>query len=473
MTLLTTLLGACAGRDAGTPEGGAEQAEDRPNFLVIDLDSLRADRWLAERAGEPIAPNLTALAARGVVFEQAISQSAWTMPALESLLSGHWPVALGEQEGNLWWLPDGAQTLPTLLALYGYHTVYWGGSTLAADEGPRLGFAESLPRPAGDRHQPGDAMAAWLRDQAEEPFFAYLHDADLHMPDLFADATSTCRWAPYPEICAQGGPASPPRAFGRAKDALGWQAGLEEARAEYDGVITAYDLGVPALLGALAERGLADRTVVIVVSDHGEDLGEHGLFDHGAHFDTILRIPLLIMDPRPGAPGPGRVAEQVQAMDLAPTVLALASVPADTTMDGTSLVPLLRGEPWGGGERIAFSLSDRRTASARTPAWKVVHSPIPHPPARADPHHTSSDQIEAFDLASDPLEHRNQYRPVGTCAELEAALTDWLAQRVALASSTPGEAQDDPALRERLQRDGYWKHVERDRDAGDPAPRSP
>ncbi len=120
--------------------------------------------------------------------------------------------------------------------------------------------------------------------------------------------------------------------------------------------------------------------MVVLVSNHGEELGEHNLFSHGVHYDTVLHIPLFVYDPRRGDNSGQRVTTMVQGIDVAPTVLALAGVTHDETMDGQSLVPLMDGEPELYATGPAFSLSDSLTASMHTPESKLYAHPFRAPP---------------------------------------------------------------------------------------------
>ncbi|MFH1465937.1 MAG: sulfatase [Pseudomonadota bacterium] len=449
---IALLMGGC---HDSRPLGPGEH----PNIVIIDIDSLRADRLGAQRNGEPVAPTLDALAARGTIFSQAISQGGWTMPALASLMSGRFPLALrqGRQHRAVNWMPSGAPTLPALLAEQGYQTAFYAGISIAYAQNVASHFQTSLPMPPEGEPWRVAPLARWISEEAQEPFFALLHDQDLNLQMPDDDQEAVCRWAAEPAACLEvpRGPLpddcqNPAKASG-ARD----PAGVFAAR--YDGTLSLYDHALGGLVEAVERRGITERTLLVIMSDHGQELGEHGPCGHGYLYDTVLRIPLVIVDPR-RAPGQEPIPWQVQTIDLLPTLLELAGVEAPAELDGLSLVPLLAGETPLDPARPAFSLSDRHIASLRAPPLKLWHADagggkIRRLLGRAG----DADIDEVFDLDADPGERHDLGLGAPGAAAAYEALAAWRAARQA-ATAEPEEP--DPELIRRLQQDGYWDHVD-------------
>lgn len=346
----------------------AAEATTRPNFLMIDIDTLAFDRVGAVREGQPVTPVIDSLAARGVRFTLAMSQAGWTLPALSSVLTGALPVPSELEDGAVPWRPRGARDLPEILTIYGYSTAVFWGKTLPGPMSnamsPSFGFV-SMP-PGALTTPPTGEILRWLGEGPAQPFFLYVHDIDLHQPwpyremaYPFAAADAPARGPHYRDIYNE---------FLRQFDETGAQA---ETLAHYDSVLNLYDAAVGRILDGLQKAGLADDTIIVLTSDHGEDFFEHAAVDHGLLYDSNIHIPLIVVDPHAKA-GPHVVDTLVQAVDIAPTVLALAGIPADAAMDGQPLTSLLAGQGPPYDERPVFSMSDGCHVSWRTRAWKLL-----------------------------------------------------------------------------------------------------
>lgn len=351
----------------GVGRGPSVGNEERPNFLVIDIDTLRADRIGATRDGQPVAPTLDKLARRGARFTEAYSQSGWTMPALVSALTGTLPVALAAADGQVSWRAAGARDLAEIFGIYGYTTFAFWGATIPGIMGGAVtpSFHHSA-QDEGRRAPPGESVIAWLAQSPPEPFFAYVHDIDLHHAEAW-ESLSTPIPFDHPSM-AQYEP-DYQRAYARVKRQHGEAVAQTAVTSRYDGVLNLYDSAVGRMLDTLKQTGQGKRTVIIVTSDHGEDFFEHSVMEHGLLHDTTLHVPLIIYDP--GATSI-TVDTMVQTVDLAPTLLARAGLPPAASMDGFSLLPLLggKGEPYV--ERPVFSLSEACHVSLRTRDHKLI-----------------------------------------------------------------------------------------------------
>ncbi|MDP2311682.1 MAG: sulfatase [Pseudomonadota bacterium] len=446
---------ACTG-PADAPVGVADPAPGpRPNFVVIDIDSMRADRMPLSRDGAVVTPTLARLAREGVVFMQAYSQSGWTLPALLSLLSGRYPqgVSAGPTGRVTLELPE--RSLPEILALYGYDTVGMWGSTLPSNDPSILGaFSRKLEASLDTPDPLNDPIVAYLDGKPAEPFLLYLHAIDLNSVPAYVPDAALHRWTdPHPHKATS----QLQDLFWELHATLGPDLATTHTTSHYDGVLSWYDAGLGRVLDTLDRTGLASNTVVIFTSEHGQELGERGTIGHhGSQYDTVLHVPLVVRDP--ALPGGRVVTSTVESIDLAPTVLARAGIPVDRQMDGRSWLPLLGSAPAAWPPREVYSYSAREALSVRTDRWKLAIHAKTCPPTTDGAPRTCG---ELYDLVADPAETAN----VGDAnpavrADLTAKLEAWGQARIRDGTAP----EEDPRLVAALKSGGYWGMVVRAED---------
>jgi arylsulfatase A-like enzyme len=299
-----------------------------PHVILISIDTLRAASVGAYGSAAPTTPTLDALAADGVLFENAFSTAAFTLPGHMSMFSGLW-VRTHRAINFFSMLPLARRTLPELLQSAGFAL---GASTSGAWIIPGLGFRRGFdlyhergPTPHEELSVPVPYACftrglAWLRQNRDRPTFLFVHSYQAHAPYLAPP--------PYDRLFGEALPDAP--------DA-------ERLRQRYERAIRYADDQLRAFLEGLDALGLRDSTLVIVTADHGEAFGEHGMFQHthDVH-DEIARVPLVMRLPGVAVPG-RRVTEPVSIADIAPTVLDVLGLPAIPEADGESLLPLLTG----------------------------------------------------------------------------------------------------------------------------------
>jgi choline-sulfatase len=440
----------------------------RPNVLLIMVDQLGA-RWLPTY-GDPVAhaPNITKLASDGVVFESAYCPSPLCLPSRAALLTGKLPSRIGAYD-NAAELPASTATVAHHLRLHGYATCLAGKMHFVGPD-QLHGFEERLTtdvypadlvwtpdwrRPVGERlpwyHtmesvlRPGVCEASmqldydaevtfharrWIMDFARkgsrDPFFLVASFTHPHDPweipgrywELYDPAAIAPPSVPAPPL-SQADPHSR-----RLREMLGIdEAGLSEAqvrtaRHAYFAAVSYVDERVGELLAALRHAGLDDETIVLFTADHGEMLGERGLWYKMSFFEPSAAVPLIVA--APGRIRRGRVTEPVSLLDLAPTLLELTADPRAEELepDGTSLVPLLDGRPAGGSPTVA---SEYLAEGVSSPALMIRRGPHKFVSCAGDP-----DQL--YDLASDPLELVNLAEDPGS-ANLSGAFRDAVAER--------------------------------------------
>jgi arylsulfatase A-like enzyme len=449
---LALLLAACGG-PAGPPE--------RPRGIVlIVLDTLRADGLSAYGNPRGTSPALDALAARGVLFENAVSHAPWTLPSFIGLLSGRYPSRAVFSEGalqtSLLEALRGAGWRTAAFTEGGYVSKHFGidrgFETFQEEEGKtRLVLGGRPTQGSGGIERTFDGAIAWLRQPDSRPFFLLVHTYEIHFPYRRRDYADGLPHGKLGETYEE------PQRTAIRKGAL--RVGEEErayARALYDGGVRTADAHVGRLLGALEETGLAGDTVVAVTSDHGEDLGGRdakALGEHGHQlYDELLRVPLILVHPRADWPA-RRIDAQVRLVDVVPTLLELAGVERPPGLSGASLVPVLRGVEKG--TRLAYAelrrspWNEHPRAAVRDGRHKLIANLLPR--------RAGWPEVEFYDLSRDPGERENL---VGLRHEALDALTARLAkEREELGREggleVPGERDLPAELRERLEALGY------------------
>jgi arylsulfatase A-like enzyme/tetratricopeptide (TPR) repeat protein len=407
----------------------AAQGVDRPNVLLITLDTTRADRLGCYGYAEARTPSIDALARGGVLFSQAASVAPLTQPAHSSILTGMYPTHHGVRVNGQTALSPEQTTLAEVLAAKGYHTAaFLGAFVLDGRWGLNQGFALYDDRFDLEKHkhldlgsvqrradQVVDAALAWLAAEPRAPFLAWIHLYDPHTP--------------Y----------EPPEPF-RSQFAPRGLAGL------YDGELAFADQQVGRVVSWLQARGLDRQTVVVLIGDHGEGLGSHGEGTHGYYvYDYAQHVPFVIAAPFAALHGV-RVDAQVSAVDVFPTVLALAGIDLPREVHGRSLLPAMF-DPRAAGERYAYSESMTPSLqfgwsslhSLRSPRFKLIKAPRP----------------ELYDLAADPGEASNVFAAQPAVAKEMMAALDDLMERTGRGAPAPEAANLDQQTLERLAALGY------------------
>jgi choline-sulfatase len=421
------------------------------NVIIYLVDALRADHLGCYGYSRPVSPHIDAFARQAVTFRHTVAQSSWTRPATTTILTGLLPRTHGVN-GRRDKLSEQALTLAEMLQARGYHTAgFVTNGNVARSFGLAQGFEtyELLPRKHSAATDVNAAAAGWLESgwKRDAPFFLYLHTVEPHAP-YTPPPPFRQRFAPevHDELLTRM------KVFHRLED--GSLAPTPELRQSlldlYDAEIAANDAAFGELIDLLARRGLWEDTVVVFISDHGEELFDHGGWEHGKTLHAeMLDVPLLVRAPGAGAKS---VQRQVQQVDVAPTILDLLSLPVPPVVEGRSLVPWITGGNTGGTpeddpEAEAYSWLDQhgfRAASVTTPAWRMIEDRAPN--AGRD----------LYDRRADPTEHRD-------LADERAVRTGYLrahllaAERRRKGALQAGEAVLDAELRKQLQALGYLR----------------
>jgi arylsulfatase A-like enzyme/Tfp pilus assembly protein PilF len=343
------------------------------NLLLVTIDTLRADHLGCYGYGGASTPVLDALARDGARFENVQSAVPITGPSHATILTGLYPPAHGVRDNVTFPLDPRHATLASLLRARGYRTAaFIGAYPVASAFGFGQGFDEfneglhESPDFGQGAERPGnevaDAVVGWLANPGEGPFFVWMHLYDPHTP--YAPPP------PYDQIFRDR---------------------------PYDGEVAFADAQVGRVLQAFRASGREKDTLVVVVADHGEALGEHDEAGHAVLiYQSTLRVPLILAGP--GIPAGRVVPDQVGTVDLLPTVLGLLGFEPPQGLPGRSLRPALRAQRLAPQPLYSESLFGRLNCRWSTlrgwtgDGWKLIDGSAP----------------ELYELAGDPAEARNR-----------------------------------------------------------------
>jgi arylsulfatase A-like enzyme len=397
---------------ATAPSATARPPGARPNVIVYLTDTLRADALGAYGQTAPTSPRFDAFAREAVVFDDPWAQASWTRSAVASIFTGLHVGAHGVDREDRALSPTRA-TLAEAFRAGGYRTGAFVANHLL---GGRFGFDRGFSAWNADGPTLYGAPAAdvvdralrWIDGSGGAPFLAYLHTMEPH--------------SPYQPSATDEAPFAIPDYHGdrdtRALLRLGQLGqlspeGLRFLRARYAGEVRQNDRSFGALLDGLRSRGLLDRTVVVFTADHGEEFLEHGGTEHTKTlYQELVRVPLAIRLPgaRRGGAREGGPFEQI---DLLPTLLGLAGLPAPAGLPGRDLTArLIEGR---GNDAPPLLFSEERFGvvdkfAARAGALKLILNNDGPELWRAGAH------LELYDLGQDGAEKANlaEKRPVTT-----------------------------------------------------------
>jgi choline-sulfatase len=391
-----------------------------PNVVVVTIDTLRADHVGAYGDRDAHTPTLDRLAREGVLVEDAVVQVPQTRPSHTCIFTGRYPYEHGIRDNYSKPLAPGTPTMASLLRQHGWDTAgFIGAYPVSRPSGLDQGFSVfDDPFAAGDdttsqartERRAGEVVdhaLAWLARPRKAPFFLWVHLFDPH--------------APY----------EPPEPWRR-----------RFAARPYDGEIAYADSELGRLVAWLDGKGLREHTLLVVTSDHGEGLGEHGEDEHMFFvYDSTLHVPLVVSWPG-HLPAAARVRGQFRSVDLLATVLDLAGLPPPATSGASRAAALRSGGTLPDNESYAESLYAQMhfgyapVRALRGEGWKLIDVPRP----------------ELYRLADDPHETRNLVEERASVASAMRASLRRLDPRAGTAPELPAI---DEAAAERLAALGY------------------
>ncbi len=364
---------------------------EKPNILLIVIDSVRADRFSCYGHDQPTTPNIDAIAEEGARFNAAYSESTWTLPVCFTLMTGLTPREHGGEDHRM--LPDGMPTIAGALTEAGYATIGLSGNDFF---GPRCGldrgfgsFGETalsarwnqiFVKYAARRMAMLDAGGKALSDdlvaaigEADGPWCGMLWLNDAHHPYTAPKpfATRFCRdHVPWPRRW---------KLWERMRRmptlaSTATERDLVDISGIYNGGVAYEDMLVGRVREQLESRGLWDNTVVIIVADHGDMLGERGLMGHGREadiYDPLIKVPLVASGPG-FSPTPGGSNALVQLADVTRTMASVAGLPPEISPTAAKTVDLREA---AGGEGRPHAIIERKPFSAHSLEGVVKRNP--------------------------------------------------------------------------------------------------
>lgn len=404
---------------------------EKPNIVFITLDTTRADRLHCYGNDRVQTPFLDQVADDGILFEQCITPSGLTLPSHSSMMTGLHPTYHGVRINGHTALSQQHTTLAELLGEQGYQCgAFIAAFVLDGRWGLKQGFHHyddqfdlkkykrlDLGHVQRGGEEMMDLAIDWMDQHKGKPFFSWIHLYDPHTP--------------Y----------EPPEPF-LSRYQNGEMSGL------YDGEIAYTDTHIGRCLDWLKTNGLEENTILVIMGDHGEGLGDHGEMTHGYYiYDYTVHVPFLMKTPFDSLRGV-RVPTQVSTVDLYPTLLEMLNLPVPEAAQGRSLLPLMFGEePETEAETYAYSESMTPNIqygwsplhSLRTGKYKYIDAPRP----------------ELYDLTKDPREHSNLYRRLPQLAEKYKAALKQIMDQTSEGAPEPEAANLDQETLKRLATLGY------------------
>jgi arylsulfatase A-like enzyme/Tfp pilus assembly protein PilF len=409
-----------------------------PNIVLITVDTTRADRMGFMGSQRGLTPNLDALARQSVTFTHAYSQAPFTAPSHATILTGTYPQFHQVEDFQVPLLKD-LPYMPAILNANGYHTAAFVGSiVLDPSQGLALGFNRGFDTydagfrmsvPGQDHYATTDRRGAvvvehalaWLGKRPAGPFFIWVHLYDPHYP--------------Y----------DPPEPFK-----------TQYKSAMYDGEIAYSDSALGELLSYLRAQGLYENSVIAMMSDHGESLGDHGEEFHGFFlYDATIHVPLLLKLPGDRFAGK-RIENHVGLVDVLPTILQTVGIEVPQEVQGQSLVSMTGPNPTSPvGEGTPSPSSQDRPQYAETEygvrayGWSSTRS------LRTGKYlFVEAPRRELYDMAADPKAEHDLAATSKAVADTLQGQLDAFRQKTSRVEKGPTSITD-PEAQEKLAALGY------------------
>jgi arylsulfatase A-like enzyme len=439
--------------------------------VIFLIDTLRADRLGVYGDETARTPNIDALAQESALFENAHASAPWTLPSVVSLFTSTFPCEHGVlTDGDL--LPESIPTLAEHLRDAGYATASAYGNPYA---GPMSGLDRGFYRAEDRADSRAKTVGQTLDGLGGSPFFLYLHNAEPHDPyseklfipeyqiddldrSIINQQLSKLRRLGRADFTAGREVGSTDNTRLQVNTMRGLQLRGEQIHKLYAKDVALADHRVGSVVAELKRRGVWDRTLFILLSDHGEEFGDHGEWQHDqSAYEELLRVPLLIHFPDGRFAGK-RVTTAASLVDIVPTIAEELGLPQlATSARGRSLLPALRGDgPADNEARVTGMRMNRKkfyrprkeqrgdiNIAVRRGEWKAIYN-VEH------------DAVELYDLERDPGELRDRAEDLPQEAgEMKELAREWYAACRPAGTADRAPGSPTPEDIERLRVLGY------------------
>lgn len=422
------------------------------NIIVYDIIPLRHDHLGVYGYYRNTTPNTDAFASDSFVFENAISQSSWTLPAHTSLMTSLYPSVHKVTTDNST-LSDDIITLQQILKKNGYKTAMFSdGIHIAPKFGFDRGFDDVYYKCCNDPWQEGKALRDWIYTNANEKFYISFASFSLHDPYVLRRSTPSPGYEMIFDTNYSGKVISDDvtlvNEVNKIKENLTmtelqnltignltlilnitedpdlltklvfWKSVNVSNQDDRNHVIALYDENIRLadslfgdLINTLNDLKLLEKTIIVLHSDHGEAFGEHDIYLHQGTvvYEEQTHVPLIIKIPKLKGV---IITQQAQIIDLLPTILDILNINETQTIEGKSLLPIMKGSGDADFNKYVFTETDVVRA-VRTNGWKLIENRI-------------SGKYELYDLNTDPSEKINlYYNQTQVATELKQKLIDF------------------------------------------------
>lgn len=432
-------------------------SNQQTNIIIITLTSVQSDHLNTYGYRRITAPNIDRISKEGVTFDNAISQSYWTLPSEASIFTSKYVCGHGVYERNQR-LSEKEQTLPEILKIYGYKTAaFVGGLDLIASYGVNQGFDyyydDTKDMPMGSFKEIMPKALKWLRKNRDKKFFLFLQSYDSHFPyncpkpyeNMYdPDYNGMLNNLPIDYKLTKN--IRNGKLFLEGKSIELTEKDVNHIIAHYDGCINYSDKFIGDLLNEIRDLNLSNNTMVIITSEHGEELLDHGSFDRFGQknlYDEVVRVPLIIKFPNTTAMGGKRIIRQVQLIDIMPTILDFLGIPINKEAQGLSLVPLIEGKSVKDDfNRYAYSEASTNKYALRTNEYKLIYN---------------NGKFELYDLKEDKMEMNDLSKQMPEIVyELTQRLAKWQRETKTTMNFKDTHIELTIEMKEKLKQAGYW-----------------
>lgn len=367
---------------ASAPSGNDQQF----NVVLMSLNAVRADHLGIYGYKRNTSPNIDKLAEEALIFDQAIAQSHWTLPSQASIFTSRYVHSHGVYERTEK-LSEKELTLPEILKIYNYKTAaFVGGLDMVAAYGLNQGFDyyfdNTKGKPMSSFKEIIPPAIEWLRENKDNKFFLFIQGYDVHAPYHQPAPYEDMHEPDYNGIINQLH-LDYHLLKNIHKDTLLFEGkriklskeDINHIIAHYDAGISYVDKFIGELLKEINQSNLSDKTILIITSEHGEELSDHGGFDRFGQknlYEEVIRIPLIIKHPYIEG---RRFTNQVQHIDILPTILDFLGIPINKEAQGLSLAPLIEGQAIKKEfNRYVYSEASPNKWATRTRQWKLLYN---------------------------------------------------------------------------------------------------